>query len=432
MKFTILTLGCKVNLYESEGIINNLKSHGLEYVDNSEKNVDLFILNSCTVTSVADQKSRQMLHLARRNNPFACICCMGCYSQLNDKEALNDADIVLGTTNKLQVYDAFIKYLENNNKISYVTDSRLNPCFEEMNVENFETHTRAFIKIQDGCNNFCSYCCIPYARGSIRSRSSDAIIDEINRLINKGVKEVIFSGINTGTYGKDLNNISLASLIEKVMINTSLYRLRLSSIELSEITDELLDILKNYSSRIAHHLHIPLQAGSNSVLKRMNRHYTLEEYLSIVKKIREIYPDVALTTDILAGFVGETIDEFNECLDFIDKVNFYEMHVFPYSKRKNTKAYDMVGHLDKKTKQLRAKEISQHASIMKLSYMKSFINKEVDVICESIKDGYYHGKSSNYLDISFKSDILLSGKIVYLKITELVDDKLFGKVINYE
>ena len=347
ISFSVLTLGCKVNSYESEALINKLIDKGYE-LKNFNEVCDIYIVNSCTVTSTSDQKSRQMLHAARRRNSDAVVVVMGCYSQLNSIAASKDADIVIGTNNKLDVVELIESYLNTKKQIIKLTDVLNNPLYEEMKVSTLNTHTRAFIKIQDGCENYCSYCAIPYSRGKIRSRKPDNVIDEINNLVSQGTKEVILAGINTGTYGKDLGNINLALLIERIMNETNLYRLRLSSIELMEITDELLDVLNKYSSRVANHLHIPCQGGSQTVLERMNRKYTLVQYENRIKDIRDIFPDIALTTDILAGFVGETIDEFNETLAFIKRMKFYEMHVFPYSRRSGTKADQLDGHLSKK------------------------------------------------------------------------------------
>ena len=293
--FSVLTLGCKVNSYESEALINKLIDSGYTLKKFNEV-CDVYIVNSCTVTKTSDQKSRQMLHAARRKNNVAVVVAMGCYSQLNKEEVSKIADIVVGTNNKLDVVTLIDSYLTTKEQIIKVTDVLNNPKYEEMKVSKLETHTRAFIKVQDGCENYCSYCAIPYSRGKIRSRIPDNVINEIKSLVDSGTKEVILAGINTGTYGKDLGNINLAGLIERIMTETTLYRLRLSSIELMEITDELLIVLKKYESRVANHLHIPCQGGSENVLKRMNRKYKLSEYESRINDIRKLFPDIALTT----------------------------------------------------------------------------------------------------------------------------------------
>lgn len=425
--FSILTLGCKVNSYESEALINKLIDKGY-CLKNFNELCDVYIVNSCTVTKTSDQKSRQMLHAARRNNPNAVVVVMGCYSQLNLVEVSKLADIVIGTNNKLDVVNLIESYLETKKQIINITDVLNNPKYEEMKVNVLKTHTRAFIKVQDGCENYCSYCAIPYSRGKIRSRIPDNVIDEINNLVKQGTKEVILAGINTGTYGKDLGNITLAGLITRIMEETSIYRLRLSSIELMEITDELLETLVKYSSRIANHLHIPCQGGSESVLRRMNRKYTIEEYENRLSDIRKLFPDIAVTTDILAGFVGETEEEFKETLSFINRCKFYEMHVFPYSRRSGTVADSLEGHLDKSVITLRAKEISNLAVKLKEEYINKYINQSVYVLVEAKKNNYWHGHTSNYLDVYFESNDLLENKIVKVKIKSYQNNIIFGEM----
>ncbi len=425
--FSILTLGCKVNSYESEALINKLIDKGY-CLKNFNELCDVYIVNSCTVTKTSDQKSRQMLHAARRNNPNAIVVVMGCYSQLNLVEVNKLADVIIGTNNKLDVVNLIESYLETKQQIINITDVLNNPKYEEMKVNVLKTHTRAFIKVQDGCENYCSYCAIPYSRGKIRSRIPDNVIDEINNLVKQGTKEVILAGINTGTYGKDLGNITLAGLITRIMEETSIYRLRLSSIELMEITDELLETLVKYSSRIARHLHIPCQGGSESVLRRMNRKYTIEEYENRLKDIRKLFQDIAITTDILAGFVGETEEEFKDTLDFINRCKFYEMHVFPYSRRSGTIADSLEGHLDKTVITLRAKEISNLAVELKKEYINKYINQSVFVLVEAKKKNYWHGHTSNYLDVYFESNDLLENKIVKVKIKSYNNNIIFGEM----
>lgn len=425
--FSVLTLGCKVNSYESEALINKLIDKGY-VLKNFNEICDLYIVNSCTVTKTSDQKSRQMLHAARRRNKSAVIVVMGCYSQLNSSDASNIADIVVGTNNKLDVVELIESYLNTKEQIIKITDVLNNPTYEEMKISVLNTHTRAFIKVQDGCENYCSYCAIPYSRGKIRSRKPDNVIDEINLLVKQGTKEVILAGINTGTYGKDLGYINLAGLIKRIMEETNVYRLRLSSIELMEITDELLNVLKTYESRVANHLHIPCQGGSKTVLERMNRKYTLDEYENRIKDIRKLFPDVALTTDILAGFVGETIDEFNETIDFIKRTNFYEMHVFPYSRRSGTIADKLEGHLDKSVITERAKQIGELAKELKNNYISKYLNTSVYVLAEAKKNKHWHGHTSNYLDVYFESNKDLVNKIIKVKIISYENDKIYGEM----
>lgn len=438
MKFKIVTLGCKVNSYESEVIINDLKEKGWILSKDDEK-CDVVIVNTCTVTQTSDQKSRQMLRSVRRNNENAIIVAMGCFVQLNPEVACELSDVVIGTNNRLKVYELVNSYLNTKKEIENITtpinivDDIMNvKAYEEMKLDAITTHTRGFVKIQDGCENFCSYCAIPYSRGKIRSRDPNSVIDEIKRLVANNTHEVIIAGINTGTYGKDLGNINLALLIKRIMEETSLYRLRLSSIELMEVTDELLNVIKQYESRMAMHLHIPLQGGCDSVLERMKRKYRTFEYLEKVKKIRSMFPNIAITTDLLAGFVGESSDEFNQTKEFIQKINFSQMHIFPYSRRKNTVADKLQGHLEQKVIKERAHELLQIANKMKLDYELKFVGCTFDVITEQKKGNYFTSHSSNYLEILIPIDEeIKENMILKVKIEKVEENKILGRrVLN--
>lgn len=428
MRFSTTTLGCKVNLYETESLISSLIERGWEY-QADDKMIDVYIINTCTVTSTSDQKSRQMIRQARRNNPNAIIVAMGCFVQTHVDDAIGLADIIIGTKDKHRVYELVMEYIDTKNQINHVFDIENYTTYDEMKLDRLTTHTRGFVKIQDGCENFCSYCLIPYARGKIKSRNPENIISEIKKLVELGTKEVIISGINTGTYGQDLGNIDLAKLITKIMEETSLWRLRLSSIELMEVTDDLLMVLQKYSSRIAHHLHIPLQGGSDGVLTRMRRKYLTTDYLNLIHKIRSIFPDIAITTDCLAGFVGETEEEFEETKAFIKKIEFADMHIFPYSRRKGTLADQMEGHLDPMIIKNRAKEMISISKIMKENYENKFIGKEFDILLERSKDNYWIGHTTNYLEVYCKTDQRnLENTIKKCIITENKRGTLYGMI----
>lgn len=430
MKFTTNTLGCKVNIYETEALIGSLSDRGWNYVEN-EDDVDVYIINTCTVTSTSDQKSRQMIRQARRKFPNAIIVAMGCFTQTNPETAVDLADIVLGTNDRLKVYELVNSYIDTKRQIKHIFDINDFTKYDEMKLERLTKHTRGFVKIQDGCENFCSYCLIPYARGPIKSRDANSIIHEINELILQGTKEIIISGINTGTYGQDLEDINLAKLIELIMTKTELVQLRLSSIELMEVSDELLDTIKKYESRIANHLHIPLQGGTDSVLKRMKRKYITNDYEKLIEKIRNIFPNIAITTDYIAGFVGETEEEFNEAYAFIKKIDFASMHVFPYSRRKKTEADKLSGHLNPSTIKERAKKVIELAKIMKLNYMNKFVNCNVSVLLEQKKGNYIIGHTSNYLEVYVPYDeSLKDNMIIDVKLTRLNDEILYGEVIK--
>lgn len=428
MTFNIYTLGCKVNTYESEALIDFLEQKGFQLSSNDEE-ADVIIVNTCTVTSTSDNKSKKLLRQLARNNPNAIVVAMGCYAQLNKEEANDYANIVIGTTNRLQIYNLIMSYLETKQQLNIVDQYFQKASYEDMKLSKLSKHSRGFIKIQDGCENFCAYCAIPYSRGPIRSREVGSIIEEITSLTKSGVKEVILSGINTGTYGKDLENMNLAKLIEKICLETSIYRIRLSSIELMEVTDELLMVINKYQTRIAMHLHIPLQAGNDNTLVRMERKYLTKDYEHLINKIRQLFPDIAITTDCLAGFVGETQEDFQGALAFIEKINFAGMHVFPYSRRKGTKADLMMGHLAPKTIQTRTRIMLDLAKKMKDAYQDKFINQELDVLFETRKNNQWFGHTSNYLEVMVDYQGDLTNKVVKVKILGKAAERMKGVIV---
>ena len=430
MKFKIVSLGCKVNSYECEALINDLTLKGWELTKKDE--CDVVIINTCTVTQTSDSKSRQMIRSLKRKNPNAIVVAMGCYVQLNPEEAGSIADIVIGTNGRAKIYDLVNSYINTKKEINEVTNIMEVTDYEELKVNAVMTHTRGFVKIQDGCENFCSYCAIPYSRGKIRSRLPENVIEEINRLVNSGTNEVIISGINTGTYGKDLGTINLAQLIEKIMEETKLYRLRLSSIEMMEVTDELLDVIEKYKDRFANHLHIPLQGGCDSVLTRMNRKYLTDGYRKLIYNIRKRFKDIAITTDLLAGFVGETEEEFKDTCSFIKEIQFSDMHIFPYSRRKGTKADEMKGHLNPQVINERAHILLDIKNEMKEKYEAKFIGQTFDVITEQVKGDYFTSHSSNYLEILIPKYGLKDNMIKKIKIVEINNGNIIGQGVENE
>ena len=431
MKFQIFSLGCKVNIYESEAVSYDLIQKGFE---KCESNPDVIIINTCTVTSQSDAKSRKLIRSKKEENPNAIIVVMGCYSQLdpNTISSKLDADIVIGTNNRSRIYDLIREYQETHNKINKVEDSKNYKVFEELCLNQLSLHTRGFIKIQDGCENFCSYCAIPYSRGPIKSRNPESVIREVSSLVNSGVKEIILSGINTGTYGKDFGNITLAKLIERIIIEVpNLYRLRLSSIELMEICDELLDVISKYSNKIANHLHIPLQSGSNGVLKRMERKYSMNEYFAKIDIIKNRFKDIAITTDCLAGFVGETEEEFAETCESFRKIGFAEAHIFPYSIRPNSKAFNMPNHLKPELIKERAHKLQALSKELSLKYKNRFIGETMPVLFEQNKKGYWYGHTSNYLEVKIKDENNdLTNKVINVKLIKLDNDVIIGKEVK--
>lgn len=432
MKFKTYSLGCKVNIYEIEAIASELKQYGYMLTDNDEE-ADIIIVNTCTVTSTSDSKSKQLIRRIRRTNPKAIIVAMGCYVQLNSETVKNDLDvnIVIGTNKRNQIRELIEEYLKVNELIDKVKPSTEYTEYEELKMYGLSTHTRGFVKIQDGCENFCTYCAIPYARGPIKSRNVQDVIEEISSLVETGVKEIILSGINTGTYGQDLGNITLAGLVEKILNSVKgVYRLRLSSIELMEITEELLDVYAKYPHQVARHFHIPLQAGCDNTLKRMNRKYNTLEYEMVINKIRNRFPGIAITTDCLAGFVGETEDDFLDALTFIERINYADMHIFPYSRRKGTLADEMKGHLDKGVIHTRAKKMQELAQKMAKNYRRNYKNTKQLVLVEQQKNGKWIGHTSNYLEVEFDKIGEYTNKIVLVKITNTEKNVVEGKFIE--
>ncbi len=431
MKFYITTLGCKVNIYESEAVSCDLKKRGWVF---SEENPDVIIINTCTVTSMSDAKSRKIIRQLVRDYPSAICVVMGCYSQLYSEEArqIDGVDILIGTNNRKYIYELIEEFKMTNKQINKVVDAKEYCSFEDLTLDELSIHTRGFVKVQDGCENFCSYCAIPFSRGPIKSRPIDSIITEISALVKKGVKEVVIAGINTGTYGKDLGNYSLTNLIEEIMIKVpNLYRLRLSSIELMEITDDLLNVFKKYQKRIAQHLHIPIQSASDKTLIRMNRKYLMKDYFKKIEKIRKLFPEIAITTDCLAGFVGETEEEFNETYNNLKTIEFADGHIFPYSRRPNTKADSMENHLDPSIIKMRAHKLQTLTKELKLKYYDKFLGRTCEVLVEQIKKGYWYGHTTNYLEVKIKDEgVNLTNEILNVKLMKIHNGVILGEEVK--
>lgn len=419
--FAIHTLGCKVNTYESEAIARLFEAHDYKKVSFKDY-ADVYVINTCTVTNTGDSKSRQMIRRAIRKNENAVVCVVGCYAQVAPEEIakIEGVDIILGTQYRHQIVDLVEEHLKSKSQIQKVTDVMKSKEFEELDVEVFTENTRAFLKIQDGCNKFCTYCIIPYARGLVRSRKPESVLQQAQALVNHGFVEIVLTGIHTGAYGIDLDNYNFYSLLFDLCTKVDgLKRLRISSIEINQITDEIIELIKT-NSIIVDHLHVPIQSGSDTVLKRMKRHYTLAEYKEKIDKIKEVLPDIALTTDVIVGFPQETEEEFEETYQFIQNIAFSELHVFPYSKRKNTPAANMSGQVDEQVKNERVKKLIDLSKQLHLQYAKKFVNKEVSVIFEEQFDNQrLIGHSSNYLKVITKADSSLIGKVCLVKITSV-------------
>ena len=419
----ILSLGCKVNTYESEYIRNILEQRGYEIKDFTDK-CDIYIINTCTVTNTSDTKSSKMLRRARKENPDAIIVAMGCFIESNKDNPIPGIDIVIGNRDKDKVPDLIDEYLKNKERIIRLYKGRTD-IFEDMYITNFPGRTRAFVKIQDGCDNFCSYCIIPFVRGKCRSKDKDKVIDEITSLVNNGYKEVVLTGIHTGSYGRDLD-ISFADLLNEIIKIKGLKRLRISSIEATELNEDILNILKN-SNIIVDHLHIPLQAGSNEILKSMNRKYDLKYFEDKIAEIRSIRPDISITTDIIVGFPGETEELFKETLNTVKRINFSKVHVFPYSERKGTKSERLPNKIPSNIKKDYVKRLIELSKELEIEYANKFIGKELDILVEQTKDDFSYGHTSNYLNVKVKGN-LPHNELVKVKITSVDYPNVIGEI----
>ena len=417
MTFSTITLGCKVNSYESGAISEIFLLNG--YTINKD-NPDVLIINTCSVTSVADQKSRQIIRRYRNKFPKSIIVVMGCYSQNNSKYIKDNcgADIIIGTKYRNEIFDLVKQFQIDHQPIVKIDNNTRKYTYESFGVNVALEKTRAYIKIEDGCNNFCTYCTIPYTRGVARSRDKNEIINEIKYLISEGYKEFVLTGIHTAHYGVDnKDGYSFSDLVEEIVNIDGLYRLRISSIEESEIDDKLIYLLSKYDN-IANHLHMPLQSGSSTVLKRMGRKYNVDDFIKKVERIRKIRPDISLTTDVIVGFPGESEEEFLETYDFVKKVNFAELHVFPFSARKGTKAYDYPDQIDPNTKSKRVSKLIELSNELSKQYRLKFIGKDFEVILEERNklDHKLYGFTSNYLKLGVDLPDEYIGKIYKLKV----------------
>lgn len=419
----ILTLGCKVNTYESEYIIHLLKEAGYQIKDFDDF-CDVYIINTCTVTNTSDIKSRKMIRKAIRKNPDACVVAMGCFIEANKDFQLPGLDIILGNRDKSKIIELLDEWFLKQEEIRRLY-STLPREFEDMYINEFPGRTRAFVKIQDGCENFCSYCIIPFVRGKCRSKNPDEVIDEITDLVNHGYQEVVLTGIHTGNYGVDLDT-NFASLLKRVVAIPGLLRLRISSIEITELTKDVLEVIRD-SSIIVDHMHIPLQAGSNHVLSLMNRKYDLDYYFNKIKEIREVRPNMAITTDVIVGFPGESEEDFLETIDTCKKVGFTKIHVFPYSERKGTKAMELPDHIEPSVKKERARRLLLVSKELECSYYASFVGSEVTVLVEEEKDGKSYGHTDNYLHVEIPS-VLPHNTFVKVKIQSVSYPYCIGEV----
>jgi threonylcarbamoyladenosine tRNA methylthiotransferase MtaB len=419
------TLGCKVNFYDTEAIWQLFKHAGYEQVDFESTTADVYVINTCTVTNTGDKKSRQIIRRAIRRNPDAVIAVTGCYAQTSPAEilAIPGVDLVIGTQGRHEIVDLVNQVQAQRQPLNAVRNIMKTRQFEELDVPEFADRTRAFLKIQEGCNNFCTFCIIPWSRGLLRSREPDQVIAQAQALSGAGYKEIVLTGIHTAGYGEDLEGYNFARLLRELGNQVQgLERLRISSIEASQITDEVIDVLMS-SAQFCRHLHIPLQAGSDDVLKRMRRKYTTAQFAHNIARICERWPEVAITTDVIVGFPGETDAMFEEGYRFMQQIGFSEMHVFPYSKRTGTPAARMDDQVDEELKNERVHRLIALSEDMQLAYAQRHVGHFLQMIPEREAkgmegQGFISGYTDNYLQVIVPGDVSLIGQLVDVRITE--------------
>ena len=460
MKVHFFTLGCKTNTYESSAMGQSFTQKGYEITKDKEEKADIYIINTCSVTNIAERKSRQMMRQAKELNPEAIIVACGCYAQVaKDQIAqIDEVDLIIGSKEKNQIVDIIEEYLKNQNKEILISD-----IMNESEYQDFESTTmtelnRAVVKIQDGCDRFCSYCIIPYARGHIRSRNPKKIIEEIENIAKQGIKEVVLTGIHLASYGKDFTdettreyrqqynytgeykkytpNDDLASggfrlieILEQINKVKGIERIRLGSIEPKLITEEFVTRLSKLE-KICHHFHLSLQSGCDETLKRMNRRYTTEDFRTICKILRSAYKDVIFTTDIIVGFPGETEEEFNQTYEFLKEIKMYKMHIFKYSPKRGTAATKFKNQIDSKIKDERSKILLELSDKNEIEYNETYLNKTVTVLFEEEENGYFKGHTGNYLAVKVKTDKDLTDKLLKVKIDKLEKLELVGTLVE--
>lgn len=426
-KVAFCSLGCKVNQYETNAMAQKFIEHGYEVVEFDEY-ADVYIVNTCTVTNVADRKSRQMLRRAKEINKDATLVACGCYAQVakDELKKIPEIDLIIGNNEKNDIIQIVENHISQKGAEDLVSDVMYKLDYVELGTTTYTEKTRAVVKVQDGCDRFCSYCLIPYARGHIRSRKIENVIEEIKKVVEEGINEVVITGIHIASYGRDFKgeNIGLIDLLEEINKIQGLHRIRLGSIEPTIVTDEFVERLSKLD-KICDHFHLSLQSGCTETLKRMNRRYTTEEFKAVTKRLRAKFPNAALTTDIIVGFPGETDEEFNTTYEFLKEIAFYKMHIFKYSQRKGTKAAVMPNQVDGKIKEERSKKLIELSNENEYNYNKKYIGKQVEVLFEEREGEYLKGHTTNYIVVKHKTDKNdLINKIAKVTVSEAKQDCL--------
>ncbi|HHY82169.1 MAG TPA: tRNA (N(6)-L-threonylcarbamoyladenosine(37)-C(2))-methylthiotransferase MtaB [Clostridiales bacterium] len=434
-KVAFFTLGCKTNQYDTEAMQEQFVKKGYQVVDFQEY-ADVYVINTCTVTSLGDRKSRQMIRKAHRTNPNAIIAVVGCYAQQAAEEVLSipGVRVALGTRNRSKIVEYVEMAEATESSINGVEDIMKVREFEDTPIESFDGKTRAVLKIQEGCNQYCTYCIIPYVRGPIRSRKPSSVLSEVQRLAEAGFKEVVLTGIHIASYGKDLGDTSLLELLKAMHGVSGLERIRLGSIEPNLLTQEFIDCVRDLP-KVCRHYHISLQSGCDATLKRMNRRYTTGEYREIVHRLRKKMPDTAITTDIMTGFPGETDEEFEETYNFVKEIGFSKIHVFQYSPRKGTPAASFKNQVSPEVKEKRSRELIELGHSLELAFMKSFVGKQVSVLFEEEHPdmkGLYEGYTEQYVRVTAPGGPELAGMILPVEIYEInrETNSLEGRVVR--
>ena len=425
-KVAFISLGCKVNQYETNAMSQEFIENGYEVVEFTDV-ADVYIVNTCTVTNIADRKSRQMLRRVKEINPEAVLVACGCYAQVgkDELEKIDDIDLIIGNNEKKDIVEIIENY--QNEKNAIISDVMHKKEYVEFGTTTYTEKTRAVVKIQDGCDRFCSYCIIPFARGRVRSRKIENIISEVEQIVDNGMQEIVITGIHIASYGKDFNyEITLIDLLEELNKIDGLKRIRLGSIEPTIITEEFVLRLAKLD-KICDHFHLSLQSGCDETLRRMNRRYTCKEFEDGTKLLRKAFPNAALTTDVIVGFPGETDDEFNTTYEFLKKIAFYKMHIFKYSQRKGTKAAVMPNQIDGSIKEQRSKVLLGLSDENEEKYNSEYVDKIVEVLFEEKDGDYYKGHTKNYIEVWAKGDNL-ENKIVNVKVEKNDRMHLIGSI----
>ncbi len=429
-KVAFYTLGCKVNQYETEAMTELFKDEGYE-ISSYDSFADIYVINTCTVTGMSDRKSRQIIRRAKKSNPDAYVIVTGCYAQTKPDEVLEieGVNLVLGTKDRGKVVELYEKNVKNIST-NCVTDIMHTHDFDNLTVTTYSERTRAYTKIQEGCNQFCSYCKIPYARGPIRSRNFDEVISETRRLAENGFTEITYVGIHIASYGLDTKSETLADLLVAANKIEQIKRIRLSSIEPMTLDESFIDKIKD-ANKLCHHFHLSLQSGCDETLKRMNRKYTTDDYFKIVSGLRKHFPDVAITTDIMVGFPGETDEEFEATCNFAKNVAFSDAHIFQYSKREGTPAAKFPDQVDSQVKETRSKTINDICKASKQKFMETFLGRTLEVLFEQpASGGYFEGKTDNYQNVLVKTNEDLSGKYKYVRLDKIKNDAFIGEIME--